>query len=312
MRIGILGATSHIAKNIIFHFDINTEFFLFARSPELIDGFLINEKVSTRKCMTFKLSTFPNTLSGLDAIINCIGFGTPDKVRNNSTEIYKVTEYYDNLVLDYLALNSGTVYLNFSSGAIFGTDHLGAIGVNSEFSVAPNAIKPSDAYRVSKFYSEAKHRAHEEYSIIDIRIFSFFSRFIDLDASYLICEMVNSILFNKPFVTTKNDIIRDYIHPLDLSHMVNLCIEKKRFNTAIDAYSLKPVHKKEIIEAFVERFGMKVEYNDASENISPTGMKSCYFSENRAASELLGYLPKFNSLEYLLEETESILHGKIK
>lgn len=310
MRIGILGATSHIAKNIILHLEKNNVLLLFARSPELVDVFVKNEKLNSGKCKTFMLSMFSNTLSGLDAVINCIGFGTPDKVRNNSREIFAVTEYYDNLVLDYLVKSPDTVYINFSSGAIFGTDHIAAISATTNFSIAPNDIKPSDAYRISKLNSEAKHRTYEEYSIIDIRVFSFFSRFIDLDASYLLCEMVRSILLNKPFITSRKNIIRDYIHPFDLANMVNLCFEKKMFNKAIDAFSSKSVSKDQIIKAFVERYNMKVEYTDANENISPTGLKSCYFSENKIALNLLGYSPEFNSLESLIEETEVILQNR--
>ena len=71
-KIAILGATSHIAKNLVFNFKKSEKniLFLFARSKDKLDDFLkifnCNEKINK-----IDINDFCN--EKYDAIINCIG-----------------------------------------------------------------------------------------------------------------------------------------------------------------------------------------------------------------------------------------------
>jgi len=55
-------------------------------------------------------------------VINCVGIGDPGKLRNEMSSIFRVTERFDNLVLDYLECHPSALYLNMSSGAAYGQD----------------------------------------------------------------------------------------------------------------------------------------------------------------------------------------------
>lgn len=307
MRIAILGATSHIAKNLIVYFGKEAELLLFARSPVQVFDFLKAECLKTVKFRVFELREFPHASMNLDAVINCVGFGTPHKLREAGAEIFFVTEFYDNIVLEYLRKNPESIYINFSSGAVFGTDLSNPISEDSEFRIRMDSVSVSDAYRISKLNSEAKHRALAQYNIIDLRVFSFFSRFIDLSSPFLLTEMVRSIRDKIAFKTTKDDIVRDFVSPEDLTNLVSLCIEKKGINGGFNIYSRAPIRKQEIISAFVERYGMEVD--DSSEDIllSPTGVKSQYYSCDRRAGLAFGYFPNFISLDSIIAEADVLL-----
>lgn len=302
-KIAILGATSQIAKNLICYLHSDNELFLFSRNVEIVSKFIISNKISyNSKSLSYDIFKDYD----YDAVINCIGIADPKKQATNPYDSFLVTEYYDNLIINYLQKYTKCKYVNFSSGAVFGTDHNQGISDSSGFSIMPNYIKPNDAYRVSKLNSETKHRILSNYSIYDIRVFSFFSRYIDLGASFLITELVNSVITNRSFLTNENDIVRDFIHPLDLSNLVKLCINCDN-NLALDAYSLSPIKKSEIINLFKTEFNLKVEYSSEQKKISPTGLKSCYYSVNNLAEKIVCYKPKYSSLDCILEEANAIL-----
>lgn len=304
-KIAILGATGHIAKSLIYNFKKSDKniLYLFARSNEKLDNFLksIDYFNNIKK---INLNNFSK--EKYDVVINCIGIGDPGKLENIGPEIFRITEYYDNFILDYLKNNNDCKYINFSSGAAYGRD----------FSIPANELKcceininqmcDKDNYGIVKIYSEAKHRSCENLNIIDLRIFAIFSRFIDLDARYFIAELISCIKAGSEFVTGSNDVIRDFIHPSDLFNLVNLCINVKKINEVFDAYSLKPVKKFEILNYFTENYGLKykIEPGILGENI--TGIKDNYYSINKKA-EKVGYIPEFSSLDCIINEAKEIL-----
>jgi nucleoside-diphosphate-sugar epimerase len=307
MKAAILGATSHVAKNLIVGLAGTNRLSLFARSIESVAAFLEKEGVSAE---VLPLDSFGGDAAPYDAIINCIGFGTPEKVRTQGGEIFALTERTDNAILTVLAKSPDTTYVNFSSGAVYGTDSREPVASTSEFRIRLDSITVADAYRIAKLNSEAKHRSWPGHSIIDLRLFSFFSRFIDMNSSYLVTEMVNAIRKDIQFVTNSLEIVRDYVHPQDLCDLVSRCAQAKGINRPFDVYSSRSVRKSEIIRAFQERFGMKVRMVDGPVEISPTGVKSCYASDNQDAGQILGYAPRYTSLDALLEEAHALLKKK--
>jgi nucleoside-diphosphate-sugar epimerase len=189
---------------------------------------------------------------------------------------------------------------------VYGRNHSGPV---EEFSVNPvrvNQLEREDYYGIARLNAEAKHRSFQRLSIIDLRVFSFFSRYIDLNDGYFINEVINCLRKKDIFYTDSLNIVRDYIHPEDLYGMVLKCMAAKNINSAFDAHSKKPITKKEMLEYFRREYGLKYEIQDSLAFASATGRKNVYYSENINASNL-GYYPKFASIEAISEETTATL-----
>ena len=255
MKIAILGATSHIAKGLIYNLGRGGEYDLrlFARSPDRVDEFLAGIGLSGR----FQAKAFDEfDKDSYVAIVNCVGIGDPGKLKDAASAIFRITETFDNLVLGHLERHQESLYINFSSGAVYGTDFTSPVGDDSRAVFNINPMDPGAYYGIAKLHSETKHRALKDFRIVDLRIFGYFSRFIDLDAKYMISEIVSCILHGKEFVTNPEDIVRDYIHPEDLASLVKLCIDKSDLNDAFEVASLQPARKLEILEKF-SSYGLK-------------------------------------------------------
>jgi len=309
MKIAILGATSHIAMNIIARADAGTELFLFARSIQRASevlGRLIN---SLPCCVLQDLDCFETLAPGANAVINCIGFGTPEKIRTARADVFLITEYYDNQILEYLRRSPNTKYICFSSGAVYGSAFNEGSQEESKSTIAINAIVPEDYYRIAKINSEAKHRALGEYSIVDVRVFSFFSRYIDIQSDFLLAEMMRCLVSKKVFETNQEDFVRDFISPQDLYSLVRLYIDYGTLNCALDTYSKEPTRKSELIRLFSEEFGLKVEIKELI-RLSSTGSKMAYYSRNHAAFRVLGFQPKDSSISSVRNELREYIDGR--
>lgn len=304
-NIAILGATSHIAKGLIYNFGKTSEYelYLFARSLERLRDFL--RSIQCEKGIHLKgfdeLSD-----EGYNVIINCIGISSASDFKERVSSYFRLTEQFDNLVLDYLNDHPDTLYINFSSGAVYGTDFSVPADESTFSKWDINHISESDYYGVAKLNSEAKHRALKNLNIVDLRVFSYFSRFINLESKFLVTEIISCIKEGKEFVTGQDNIIRDYIHPNDLYLLIEKCIERKTINDALDAYSLKPARKFEILDYFATAYGLKYEVENTVKIFSITGSKNNYYSNNKRA-EVIGYIPKFNSLDCIIQESHKIL-----
>lgn len=305
-KVIVLGATSHIAKNLIFYLSKEYELILFARNTASVIKFLEKYIITDYNISVFNLDLFEDFGDKSDVIINCIGFGTPDKVITAGYDLYRITERFDNLSIDYIFKNPETLFINLSSGAVYGTNFYSPACEKFKTEIDVNDIQTSDHYRMSKIYSESKHRLLKNLNIVDIRIFSFFSRFIDLNSSYLISDIINCIKNKTVFKTDGNDITRDFTSPEDLVQLVQLCIEKQKINNVFDLYSKMPLTKFQLIEMMKEKFGLMFEIENTGFKMNPTGLKKFYFSENYRAGEI-GFNPRYSSLETVLLESEKIL-----
>jgi len=308
IKIAILGATSHIAKGLIYEFSNKRDYEIvpFVRNKKKLELF-IKENGIDYYGEIFEISEFGNL--NYDVVINCIGVGTPNGYNDLEENILELNEKHDNKILEYIKKNPKTKYIYLSSGAIYGKEYFEPINVNTKLTVDVNNIVESDFYLISKLYTETKHRALSHLNIIDIRVFSYFSRFIDLDARYLVTDMIKAVQKNKTFETNKNDIVRDYVGAEDLVQMIEKIMEKDKINDWFDLYSLKPIKKSELIDLFVGELGMKVAYLDNSNAITVTGNKSEYYSLNRKAEEVLGYIPNYSSFDII---GRSVLNYNIK
>jgi len=307
-RIAILGATSHIAKGLIFHLgqDGNYDLRLFARSPERSDEFLNTIGLGSRY-KTKKFGEFGKESYG--TVINCVGIGDPGKLSTAGSSIFEITGSFDTLALDYLKRSPTTLYINFSSGAVYGTDFASPVDDRSRTTFDVNPIDPAAWYGIAKLHSEARHRAMRDHRIVDLRIFGYFSRFIDLDAKYLMSEIVTCILQRKEFVTSPEDIIRDYIDPEDLAVLVKLCIVKRDLNDAFDVCSLHSVRKFEILEKCSRLYRLKYTVKATRNIFSATGNKSNYYSTNGKV-RTIGFVPRHTSLETCCQESKLIVDSR--
>lgn len=307
-NMAILGATGHIAKNIIFHFCTQRKYklFLYVRSPEHMQNFLkiigldnSDDDITIKTYDEFKNGNF-------NIVINCVGRGDPGKLKAIGSSIFRLTERFDNLVLDYLEKAPDTLYINFSSGAVYGTEFNSFVSEKDLATIDINNIDSSNFYRIAKINSEAKHRALNTFNIIDLRIFNFFSRFIELKSNYFISELLSCIKQGKELKTGPVDIVRDYVHPKDLIDLIEKCIENHSLNDAYDVYSLSPVRKFTILDYFSKEYGLKCIIKDDVNKSTLTGEKNIYYSKNRKAEKLC-YMPKFTSLDCIIKESEEIL-----
>ncbi len=306
-RIAILGATGHLAKGLIYRFSRQkrSKVFLFARSLERLDDFL-NQIEHHELFHRYKFSEFSN--HHYDVIINCVGVGTPLKVKKSGADIFKLTEYFDNLIIGYLFKHPGALYINFSSGAVYGTNFVQPVKETSQAKWNINKISELDYYGIAKFNSEAKHRALKALNIVDLRIFNYFTRYIELGAKYLITEMISCLIKEREFLTDRSNIMRDYIHPQDLFTLVEECISKGNINTVFDAYSLKPITKFEILNYFKSKYGLKYTIKVNLKTANGTGTKEKYYSNNKKAKGI-GYNPRFSSLDCIVQESDKIISG---
>jgi nucleoside-diphosphate-sugar epimerase len=304
-NIAILGANGHIAKNLIYYFlkNSNHSLFLYSRSPTQVQEFIIpfnsNSEIYYGDYANFSSAKY-------DVIINCIGlFNTSNSTVSEFDKI-SIIEKYDNLVINYLMNNPSSMYINFSSGIVHGESFPQPSDDDSITKIKLNTINANSSYFVSKISSEMKHRVLTSLNIVDIRIFSFFSRFIDLSSNFFISKLISSINTTVDFLTTTNNFYRDYVHPDDLFQLVTLCMVQSKLNNAFDIYSKSPISKFDILEEFSKYYDFQYSSTDNLKFEKSIGDKTKYYSIDRSANDL-GYSPKFSSIESLLTESKFLL-----
>lgn len=303
IKVAIIGATSHIAKGLIFCFkdDESIELHCYARNLEKVKSF---SKLIDYKNTILKPFTQLND-DRVDLIINCIGISYTPVLNSLNENVFELTEKFDNLILDYIRKNRETTYINFSSGAVYGTSFSEPASISTKTTIDVNNILTEDYYRMAKLNSEAKHRSFNCYKIIDLRIFGYFSRFIDLSKSYLMTDIISSIKQKRTLKTSQTDIIRDYVHPIDLCRLIKACLKANKINQAFDVKSKQQISKLEILNYFEQSHGLKYEIVEAYSGRSTTGEKLNYYSEYDN-SEIIRYTPEYTSFESIETETEAM------
>jgi nucleoside-diphosphate-sugar epimerase len=301
-RVAIMGATSHIAMNLIIrmcekeHFQIS----LFARSSAKLALFLANNNISHRVIIE-QFDHFQQIK--FDVVINCIGIGDPGKLSGNISSIFSITETFDNLILNYLDTFSDVLYINFSSGAAYLNDFTKPATSITQTELIINNLTVGDYYGVSKINSEAKHRSLQHYNIVDLRVFGFFSRYMDLNSKFFLADVIRCLHADKILLTNSMNIVRDYINPQDLVALIEHIIAQHVINDVFDVYSLNPIAKFAILEYFSSEYGLKYRTIEDTDFSSTTGYKFNYYSINDHASTL-GYKPTYDSLATIIEEYE--------
>lgn len=301
MRIAILGATGHVAQCALWAFSQrkDAEFFLFSRSKERLEALRMSFPGKNISCFSGYSSFDKNDY---DIVFN--GIGVWDTPNADAREIFRVTEFYDNMIMDYQKAHPACVSIHVSSGAVYGGEYLSPVTDETVSQIPINSVRTGDYYTAAKLNSEIKHRAYSDLSIVDIRLFGFFSRYMSLKYRYLMSGIINSIKEGRPFGAIGPEFYRDFIHLDDFSALLN-AIAGAGINTSIDVRSKKPVSKSELLDYFVKNFGLKVYQNEDPSMVSKTGVKPYYYSLRESAL----YTPRFTSIETVENEIHYFLHG---
>jgi nucleoside-diphosphate-sugar epimerase len=306
MRIAILGATSQIAKDLILSFIPHSshKLVLFARRSDEVLLWLNNNAITDR-CVAADFSLF-NTDDNFDVIINFVGVGDPKQAVAIGAEIFEVTLKYDDIALGYVRHHPDCRYIFLSSGAVYGEKFHDPVNKNTLASVGINNFKPQHWYGVAKMHAECRHRSLSSLSIIDLRIFNYFSHRQNMEAGFLITDAFRAIRDQTVLVTSEEDIVRDYLHPSDFYQMVELLLQAPISNNSYDCYSLAPVRKFSLLEALKREFGLHYKVVGKHIGIQATGEKVNYFSLNREL-EHIGYRPHWSSLEGVMDQGNKLL-----
>ncbi len=310
MKIAILGATSEIAKDLIRWLlrAPGYECVLFARRPDAVATWQAEQGLPN----CFPVGCFNQLLEtpDFDAIINFVGVGNPALAAQMGASILDVTASYDDLALAYVKNRPACRYIFLSSGAVYGENFDVPVTDTSRAIFPINDRQITNWYSVAKFYAEMRHRALSEQPIIDIRVFNYISRYQNVDARFLLTDMIRAIKEPTIFKTSTSNFYRDYLSPVDFCQMIACVLNGPNINAAIDCFTKAPVDKHGLLNSMSQRFGLVYEFMKEPGDANITGLKPNYFSTNHLATELFGYTPQKTALEAVIEETDAILNSK--
>lgn len=300
MKIAILGATSQIAKDLVVSYstDAATNLHLFSRRPDAVTMWLASAGLAGRY-PSDDYSRFAGY--EFDAVINFVGAGDPAQIAKMGGQILDVTLRFDEMVLDYLKDHPACRYLFLSSGAAYGSTFEQPVTRDTEATLRINDLKPQDWYGVAKLHAECRHRAHPDLHIVDIRVFNYFSRTQDINARFLITDILRAIRDKEVLKTSADYIVRDYLHPSDFYRLVTALLTVPAANAVVDCYSKAPIDKPSLLQSMQNEFGLRYEIAEATASVNATGSKPHYYSQNRRAADF-GYEPGLSSLEGVLIE----------
>ena len=305
MKIAILGATSQIARDLIVSFSADAEkkLHLFARRPDEVTKWLAFAGMSG----CYQVDDFAEFVGHeFDAVINFFGVGNPAQAVAMGSSIFDITLRFDEMVLDYLKTHPACRYLFLSSGAAYGSSFNEPATRDTAATVAINNLAPHEWYGVAKLHAECRHRAHPELAIIDIRVFNYFSRTQDIEARFLITDILRAIRDKTVLKTSSDYIVRDFLHPSDFYGLVSALLAAQPANAAVDCYSLAPIDKPTLLVTMQEKFDLQYEITEVTAGVNATGAKPQYYSLNTKA-EYFGYQPKLSSLKGVMQEMEALL-----
>lgn len=305
MRIAVLGATSQIARDFVAEGARRrypAEFLLYARDTARVGEWQSAQGLAHPVA---PLDAYGD--EDHDAVINFIGVGDPSRAAAMGSAILDITTHYDHAVTRLLEKAPGRRYIFLSSGAVYGTGFQVPATIETPTVVNVNSLAMQEFYTVAKLHAEARHRAMASHPIVDIRVFNYFSRTLDLGARFFVTDVIRAVRDKAVLPTNSATMTRDFLHPQDFFGLVASILEGPPKNGPVDAFSQAPVEKFALLERFKSEFALRYEVTPASDMIvNATGAKPQYFSRNTAAKDWFGYRPAWSSLDGVLAETRAI------
>ena len=310
MKIAILGATSHIAKDLVASIAKQTTYQcdLFMRAPARLDP-EIRAIAEQRSFALLDYASFDDSRH-FDAIINFVGVGDPARAIQMGKDIFTVTEQYDNLALSYLQRHPECRYIYLSSGAAYGANFESPVTETSKAVFAVNELQSQDWYGIAKFQTECRHRALPTFAIVDVRVFSYFSHRQAIDARFFLSDIMRALQSGAVLEVAPDDMVRDYLAPADFLQLIDRILRSSPRNDVVDCYTLAPIGKFDLLEALGEQFGLQYTVVGDKAKVNATGPKANYYSSNRKAERLYGYVPGDSSLSGLLNEIRQHLNAR--
>jgi nucleoside-diphosphate-sugar epimerase len=303
MKVAIFGSTSNIAFDVIKHFsNKNIEMDLYARSINTAIEKI--SKIDGIKANYLHYSAF-NAKEVYDVIINFIGLGCPKKIKKATNDLVSVSNFYDNMILDYLTAHSKCKYIFISSGAVYGEDFMEPIPENGKTTSDDLASRELSSYTLSKITCEKKHRNYPNLAIVDLRVFSYFNSGYDINSQLFMSQICNAIRDKEVLIVSADKMVRDYIHPIDFCSLIDIIITSPPINLVIDCHSNEPIEKITLLESMKKKFGLKYIVRDQAPNQSIFTSKTNYYSLLSNAKKI-GYKPNYSSLEALIHECKKI------
>ncbi|WP_454624395.1 NAD-dependent epimerase/dehydratase family protein [Bradyrhizobium cenepequi] len=298
--IAILGATGYIGRSLAQRWAATRPdaLALFARDPTLLGRERWPRHVSIRQLSEFDAGDF--TL-----VINAIGAGDPARVSAMGAAILRITHEWDWRVLE--TMKAGTRYVFLSSGAIYGAGSQHPAALDDMLSLPVNRLGSVPPYLMAKLHAEALHRYARDRAILDVRVFGYADSSIPRSGTSFLAELVRSIERREPFVTSTDDMTRDYAGAQELQIMIECWLASGAGNRSADLYTQEPVTKHALLEAVQSRYGLTIQFSKHVGG-SPTGAKPYYGSANHSAAEI-GYRPQRTSMEIVLSALDVVAQG---
>lgn len=305
----ILGANAQIARSLLHYYAQHEKnnITLFTHRAELLAKNL--KALNPVKAEIKTISDYESLkLLHYDLLINCIGAGTPTRLQDNYQLWHDITEKFDRLALDALAESAPkALYVNFSSGAVYGSSLTRPCNGEERSCFAVNNLLPGDYYALMRLNSEARHRSRRKLRIVDLRIFSFFSRYSDPTDGYFLSDVLAALLQKQVLRVQPGNMLRDYVHPQDLCQLIDLAVQQEQINCALDVYSAAAIDKFSLLDALQQRFALQFQLEQTPHQ-SPNNISSVYCSQFHKAAEL-GYTPRYSSLKTIMTELEARLEN---
>lgn len=294
--IALLGATGYVGESLAYRLasKAGEPLVLFARNPSRLSAETWSRQISIRPIGDFHAAEF-------DLIVNAIGAGDPERIAAMGADILEITETWDRRVLE--TMREDARYVFFSSGAVYGSFAAPASEV-SQLSLPVNRLGSVPPYTMAKLYAEARHRFNPAMAILDVRIFAYADERIRRDGKFFLAELARSVATGNVFETSSDDMIRDYAGAEELAMLIECWRAAGAPNAVMDLYSKQPISKLDLLDHIKRRYATKIRYR-TSDRPNPTGTKTNYFSNNRAA-EAVGYKPMRTSLEIVTEALDAL------
>ena len=197
--LAILGATGHIGKGLTAELAGAMPLMCYVRDVGKMEAFIDSAGLPRDGLSIHPIDAFAECAA--EVAINAVGVGDPARIRDLGAGIFRLTERFDNMVLDWLDTDPARLHVNMSSGAVYGTDFAEPAAEATCHAVPVNDLGPARFYAVAKLNAEAKHRARADRSIVDLRVFSYFSRFIELDGRFLLADAMKALIADGEMIT---------------------------------------------------------------------------------------------------------------
>jgi len=300
--IAVLGANGQIGR-VLCEACLNVGGILypFVRNNDTISKFTASSGVEAIPYEMFATGSY-------DVIINAAGPGDPAVHRQLDSKIIEILDRLDLLVLDYLDTHGETIYIYFSTGAIYDGDYKISADDTSTRTFSVGMVDVDGMYPLAKLVAESRHRARVGAHIADIRLFGFVSKYLPQYAGFFLSQVSNAIKSNIPLDVSGENFVRDIVGPCEVIDLIEKIVASGKCNDAYDLYSADPVTKFELLDVLSSIYGLVVRFSDPVQDAIL--MHKPVLITKREQSKAVGYMPSRTSAEVVVEEFSGIIHEK--